>query len=54
MRYFVKCPYCKTNNEIMLEDIAENKVYFDCNGCLECFKIEVKLKGVSIDLSNYN
>jgi hypothetical protein len=51
MRYFVKCPYCKTKNEIKLKDIADDKVYLVCNGCLECFKIEVKLKGVCVDFN---
>jgi hypothetical protein len=53
MRYFVKCPYCKANNELTKDEILEinEKPYRDCCSCMECFKVEMKLKGVTIERS---
>jgi hypothetical protein len=52
--YNVKCPYCKTVNQVDVSIIEENnhpltdkyiieKSYFTCGGCMEDFKIELKI-----------
>lgn len=39
----VKCPYCKTMNQISNDDIQDlnSKPYIDCIGCLDVFKIKL-------------
>lgn len=41
----VKCPYCKGKQEIDLDIEAYEKgnKYWDCQHCLECFEIVVKV-----------
>jgi hypothetical protein len=52
--YNVKCPYCKTVNQVDVSIIEENnhpltdryiieKPYFTCCGCIDDFKIELKI-----------